>query len=76
MFFSSLLSFILHILPCACSVVAKLLNVCHILGKFTDKGIEDNTQFLKGGQCNNPLNNDKGQVEKRDGNACEQVMET
>jgi hypothetical protein len=47
--------------------MAKLLNACHILGKFIDKGIEDNTQFLKGGQCNNPLKSDKGQARKRDG---------
>jgi len=39
------------------------------------KGIEDNTQFLKGGQCNNPLRSDKGQVRKHDGSTCEQVME-
>jgi hypothetical protein len=56
--------------------MAKLLNACHILGTFTDKGIEDNTQFLKGGQCNNPLKSDKGQARKRDGSACKQVMET
>jgi hypothetical protein len=39
------------------------------------KGIEDNTQFLKGGQCNNSLKSDKGQVRKHDGSTCEQVME-
>jgi hypothetical protein len=76
MFSFSPLSFILHTFPCACSFVAKLLNAYHILGKFTDKGIEDNTQFLKGGQWNNPLNSDKGQVGKHDGSACEQMMET
>ncbi len=76
MFFSSLLSFILYILPRAYSIVAKILNACHILGKFIDKGIEDNTQFLKGGQHNKPFNNDNRQVGKCDGSACKQVMET
>ncbi len=31
------------------------------------KGIEDNTWFLKGGQCNNPLENDMEKVEECDG---------
>jgi hypothetical protein len=39
------------------------------------KGIEDNTQFLRGGQCNNLLKSDKGQARKHDGSASEQVME-
>jgi len=40
------------------------------------KGIEDNTQFLKGGQFNNLLKSDKGQARKHNGSASEQVMET
>jgi hypothetical protein len=40
------------------------------------KGIEDNTQFLKGGQCNNLLKSDKGQARKRNESESEQVMET
>jgi hypothetical protein len=31
------------------------------------KGIKDNTQFLKGAQCNNPLENDMEKVEDHDG---------
>jgi hypothetical protein len=40
------------------------------------KGIDDNTQFLRGGQCDNPLKSDMGQVGKHDRSASEQVMET
>ncbi len=47
------------------------------LKKFPNfKGIEDNTQFLRGGQCDNCFKSDKGQARKHDGNTSEQVMKT
>ncbi len=33
------------------------------------KGIQDNTLFLKGGRCNDPLKNDKEQAKECDGSA-------